>query len=107
LGASQAAPEIVVRTSRDRDESGAPRCACIVVRDNGDGLAGHAIEQLTTPFFSTKSEGMGLGLAICRSIVESHRGQLTASDVERPATGAMFKVSLPLQLPEDTAHHDT
>jgi two-component system sensor histidine kinase DctS len=107
LGASQAAPEIVVRTSRDRDESGAPRCACIVVRDNGDGLAGHSIEQLTTPFFSTKSEGMGLGLAICRSIVESHRGQLAASDVELPYTGAVFTVILPLPHQEDAVSHDT
>jgi two-component system sensor histidine kinase DctS len=63
------------------------------VRDNGAGLGGRAIGELTAPFYSTKDEGMGLGLAICRSIVEAHVGELSAAD--HPAGGAIFRVRLP------------
>ncbi|HEU0202409.1 MAG TPA: ATP-binding protein, partial [Burkholderiaceae bacterium] len=71
-----------------------PPRALIEVIDNGPGLGGRTIEQLAAPFYSTKPEGMGLGLAICRSIVESHLGVLEAGDA--PAGGACFRISLPL-----------
>ncbi len=63
------------------------------VCDNGPGLGGRTAEQLTAPFYSTKPEGMGMGLAICRSIVEAHHGALDVG----PATlgGARFSFSLP------------
>ncbi len=64
------------------------------VCDNGPGLAGRRVEQLCAPFYSTKSDGMGMGLAICRSIVEAHQGVLDAS--EAPGGGALFSFSLPL-----------
>lgn len=64
------------------------------VQDNGPGLAGQRVEQLCAPFFSTKADGMGMGLAICRSIVEAHQGVLDAS--EAAAGGALFSFSLPL-----------
>ncbi|MFT7775451.1 sensor histidine kinase [Roseateles sp.] len=64
------------------------------VQDNGPGLAGRRIEQLCAPFYSTKSDGMGMGLAICRSIVEAHQGVLDASDTA--GGGALFSFSLPL-----------
>jgi len=64
------------------------------VRDNGPGLAGLRVEQLCAPFYSTKADGMGMGLAICRSIVEAHQGVLDASDA--PNGGALFSFSLPL-----------
>lgn len=66
----------------------------IDVRDNGPGLAGLRVEQLCAPFYSTKADGMGMGLAICRSIVEAHQGVLDASDA--PNGGALFSFSLPL-----------
>ncbi|MCY4745395.1 PAS domain S-box protein [Pelomonas sp. UHG3] len=66
----------------------------IDVRDNGPGLQGRRIEQLCAPFYTTKSEGMGMGLAICRSIVEAHHGVLDAEDV--PGGGALFSFSLPV-----------
>ncbi len=64
------------------------------VQDNGPGLAGRRIEQLCAPFYSTKSDGMGMGLAICRSIVEAHQGVLDACDAA--GGGALFSFSLPL-----------
>jgi two-component system sensor histidine kinase DctS len=66
----------------------------IDVSDNGPGLQGRRIEQLCAPFYSTKAEGMGMGLAICRSIVEAHQGVLDASDTAHG--GALFSFSLPL-----------
>lgn len=66
----------------------------IDVQDNGPGLAGRRVEQLCAPFYSTKSDGMGMGLAICRSIIEAHQGVLDAS--EAPGGGALFSFSLPL-----------
>ncbi len=66
----------------------------IDVQDNGPGLQGRRVEQLCAPFYSTKAEGMGMGLAICRSIVEAHQGVLDAS--EAAGGGALFSFSLPL-----------
>lgn len=72
----------------------------IDVRDNGPGLAGRRIEQLCAPFYSTKADGMGMGLAICRSIVEAHQGVLDAE--EAVGGGALFSFSLPLS--QETVH---
>ena len=64
------------------------------VLDNGPGLQGRRVEQLCAPFYSTKSDGMGMGLAICRSIIEAHQGVLDANDAS--GGGALFSFSLPL-----------
>ncbi|HEV6966881.1 PAS domain S-box protein [Roseateles sp.] len=72
----------------------------IDVQDNGPGLGGRRVEQLCAPFYSTKADGMGMGLAICRSIVEAHQGVLDAS--EAPGGGALFSFSLPLSREEAT-----
>lgn len=66
----------------------------VVVQDNGPGLQGRTIDTLCTTFYSTKRDGMGLGLGICRTIVESHGGILVAQDA--PDGGAQFSFSLPL-----------
>lgn len=71
----------------------------VSVTDNGPGLNGRDSERLFAPFYSTKAEGMGMGLAICRSIIELHYGALDASD--SPEGGAVFTFSLPIQ--RDTA----
>ncbi|MDC8784710.1 sensor histidine kinase [Roseateles koreensis] len=65
------------------------------VSDNGPGLDGRTAEALCAPFFSTKAEGMGMGLAICRSIIEAHHGVLDAC--EAVDGGAAFSFSLPLR----------
>lgn len=65
----------------------------VFVRDNGVGLDQQTADKIFNPFFTTKSKGMGMGLAICRSIVEAHGGRLWASPVE--PYGALFQFTLP------------
>ena len=64
----------------------------VCISDNGPGLQGRSIDTLCTTFYSTKSDGMGLGLGICRSIVESHGGTLVAE--EAAGGGAQFRFTL-------------
>ncbi len=74
----------------------------VSVHDNGPGLAGQGIEVLCAPFHTTKSDGMGMGLAICRSIVELHYGAMEAG--ASPLGGAEISFTLPvavLSLAED------
>lgn len=69
--------------------------ACEVrVSDNGPGLPGDALERLFEPFFTTKAKGMGMGLAVSKTIIESHKGRLWAEN--RPAGGACFCFTLPV-----------
>jgi two-component system sensor histidine kinase DctS len=65
----------------------------VSVSDRGKGVAPEAVQQLFTPFFTTKSEGMGLGLSLCRSVIEQHGGQLVYRD--RPGGGSTFVFDLP------------
>lgn len=83
-----ARPQVRVRLSPSR--LGFVR---VDVEDNGPGLRGKRLETLSQPFYSTKPEGMGMGLAICRSIVEIHYGALAAED--RAEGGARFSFTLP------------
>jgi two-component system sensor histidine kinase DctS len=83
---------IVARTRRTPDG----RFVCIEVLDNGPGLQGRRIEALCAPFYSTKPDGMGMGLAICRSILEAHQGVLDAG--EAPGGGAAFSILLRIDL---------
>ncbi|MBF0375438.1 MAG: PAS domain S-box protein, partial [Alphaproteobacteria bacterium] len=71
----------------------------VAVADRGCGLAPDAADRLFTPFFTTKEEGMGMGLNICRSIVEHHEGRLWYEP--REGGGSRFLFSLPLA--RDTA----
>lgn len=65
----------------------------VAVRDSGDGIAPEIADKLFAPFFTTKPEGMGMGLNICRSIVELHRGRLWFEAVE--GGGTVFILKLP------------
>ncbi len=69
----------------------------IQVIDCGPGIPPEVQEKLFTPFFSTKAEGMGMGLNICRSIIEFHHGRLWVE--ENPEGGAIFVITLPITLP--------
>ena len=65
----------------------------VSVRDSGPGFPGGMVEQLFEPFFSTKAEGTGMGLAISRSIIEAHGGTLSGENCDNG--GACFTVRLP------------
>ena len=70
-----------------------PGAVAVSVEDTGAGIDPSAIDRIFDAFFSTKSNGMGLGLAICRSIVESHGGAVTvAANVPH---GSIFRIDLP------------
>ncbi len=71
-----------------------PGGVLVAVRDSGPGLDPANLEHLFNAFYTTKSGGMGMGLAICRSIIEAHEGQLSASANE--PRGAVFQFTLPL-----------
>jgi signal transduction histidine kinase len=68
----------------------------IAVRDSGPGLDPNSFGRLFDPFYATKHQGLGTGLAISRSIVEAHEGRLWAT--ANTPCGAVFQFSLPMQL---------
>ena len=74
--------ELLIST---RSEAGG---VCVEVRDSGPGFASGDLERLFEAFYTTKSSGLGLGLSICRSIVEAHGGRLWAGP--NLPRGAMF-----------------
>jgi signal transduction histidine kinase len=65
----------------------------VAVEDAGAGLDPAVADRLFEPFFTTKSSGMGIGLSICRSIIESHGGRLWASP--RTPHGTIFQFTVP------------
>jgi two-component system sensor histidine kinase DctS len=71
------------------------RLVTVSVIDHGHGIAPEVAERLFSPFFSTKAEGMGMGLSICRTAIEFHGGTLTHS--ANPQGGTIFKFALPSQ----------
>lgn len=71
----------------------------VKVMDTGPGIDPKNLDNIFDPFVTTKSQGIGLGLAICRMIVERHGGQLLASS--RPEGGAQFNIVLPVNGPHD------
>ncbi len=73
------------------------------VHDNGQGIAPDVAEQLFTPFFTTKAEGMGLGLSLCRTVIEQHGGSL--SHAPAPGGGTVFRFTLPAGTPPVAAPH--
>jgi two-component system sensor kinase FixL len=80
--------ELVVSTNRDSDDF-----VSVSVSDTGPGLASEVARRLFQPFVSTKAQGMGMGLNICRTIIEAHGGRLWADS--NPGGGAIFRFRLP------------
>ena len=80
--------ELLIRSRRDETDQ-----VLVSVTDSGVGISAENAERLFDAFFTTKSSGLGVGLSICRSIVEVHGGRLSASPNE--GTGATFKFVLP------------
>jgi PAS domain S-box-containing protein len=71
----------------------------VTVEDSGPGIDPNAVDKIFEPFYTTKASGMGMGLSICRSIVQSHGGRLWATAKDGP--GTMFHVTLPKYRGED------
>jgi C4-dicarboxylate-specific signal transduction histidine kinase len=83
--------EVVVAATRTSD------AVEVAVSDSGGGIKSDMASQLFSPFVTTKANGLGLGLAISRTIVENHGGRLWATST--PQAGATFRFSLPLAAP--------
>ena len=76
----------------------------VSIADSGPGIAAEIADRLFQPFVTTKKGGMGLGLSICREIIEAHYGRLDA--MPNPAGGTVFRLTLPLsraELPQEAA----
>jgi two-component system sensor histidine kinase DctS len=65
------------------------------VIDRGRGIPDDVARRLFTPFFTTRSEGMGLGLSLCRTVVEQHGGALDFQPVQPQGSGTEFRFTLP------------
>lgn len=104
LSSRWSAPPVAI--SADLDTSIFPAMLRIQVSDGGAGIPESVSERMFEPFFSTKSDGMGMGLNICRSIIESHHGRLWAvnrmDQEQTKLSGCTFTILLPLVSPEAT-----
>jgi signal transduction histidine kinase len=84
----EGARELLICTERS-DANG----ALVAVRDSGPGLDPETVDRLFEAFYTTKGQGMGIGLAICRSIIQAHGGRLWAR--ANVPCGAIFQFTLP------------
>ena len=85
-GMSEGPRELLISTSKSDS------MVVVSVRDSGPGLAPESVERLFESFYTTKPDGLGMGLSICRSIIEAHGGHLLArANVPR---GAIFQFTL-------------
>ena len=84
----EGARELLIGTEQSRTNG-----VLVAVRDSGPGIDPAHIERVFDAFYNTKSSGVGMGLSICRSIIDAHRGRLWA-DANEPR-GAVFQFTLP------------
>jgi signal transduction histidine kinase len=93
----------------EADAQRAPHAAqphlVVSVRDTGPGLDPSRVESMFDPFYTTKAEGLGMGLAISRSIIEAHQGLLWAA--RDTQLGAVFHFALPIESEEAQSGHST
>ena len=80
--------QLTIRTELDEEDR-----VRLSVQDVGVGFDPHNVDKLFVPFFTTKTDGMGIGLSVSRSIIESHHGRLSAASNDGP--GATFSFSIP------------
>jgi C4-dicarboxylate-specific signal transduction histidine kinase len=89
-GSSEPARELLIRTELDGSGS-----VLVAVQDSGPGLQPESLDRLFDAFYTTKPDGMGMGLSICRSIIEAHGGRVWATT--NVPQGAAFQFTLPQQ----------
>ena len=97
-GTPDAARSIAVRVGLSTDRA----AISVSVADTGPGIATSEVERVFESFFSSKADGLGVGLAISRKLVEANGGKLWAS--QRPGGGALFEFTLPLLSDPEWAH---
>ncbi|MCK9516496.1 MAG: PAS domain S-box protein [Ottowia sp.] len=91
-------PERRIRLSVREERSPQQTVVRFAVSDTGTGLAAKALKRLYDPFFSTRQDGMGIGLSLCRSIVESHQGRMSVENTynqDQERVGCCFAFWLP------------
>jgi signal transduction histidine kinase len=88
-GVSEGSRGLLIRTGKD-----AAQRVLVAVQDSGPGLNPESFEHLFDSFYTTKPNGMGMGLSICRSIVEAHGGSISATP--NPGLGITVQVTLPI-----------
>jgi signal transduction histidine kinase len=93
---SEDAREIRIRTAASE-----PNSIAVSVEDSGPGLPADDLKQIFQAFYTTKSSGLGVGLSICRSIIEAHGGRLWATPGAQ--RGVVFQFVLPGYLPKQLA----
>jgi signal transduction histidine kinase len=91
---SEGARDLLISTGTEGSDR-----VLVEVRDSGPGLPSSSAERLFDAFYTTKADGMGMGLSICRSMIEAHGGRLWASANE--PRGAVFRFTVPAH-PEPT-----
>jgi len=92
-GADVREKELVIRSQKEKEEQ-----VLIAIEDSGAGLDPDTADKIFDPFFTTKPHGIGVGLSISRSIIESHQGRLWAA--ARPGGGTVFQFTLPTSAEE-------
>jgi PAS domain S-box-containing protein len=89
-GSSTTVRELLIRTAQD-----GPGSVLVAVQDSGPGLRPESLDRLFDAFYTTKTDGLGMGLSICRSIIEAHGGRVWATP--SLIQGATFQFTLPQQ----------
>jgi len=99
IQAMETATPLADRVLQLRVRQAHERWVAVSVTDHGPGIAPDVARRLFTPFFTTRSEGMGLGLSLCRTVIEQHGGVLDFQNLET-GTGTEFRFTLPAGVAE-------
>jgi signal transduction histidine kinase len=79
---------------------GASDNVCLKVQDHGGGISSDILDKIWNPFFTTKNEGTGLGLAVCKDIIQNHGGEIRMNSEQ--GKGTVVEVIFPTQMPEQS-----
>jgi signal transduction histidine kinase len=94
----EAMHSVQTRVLKVQTEQTKPSMVRVSVEDSGPGIDPSNLDRIFDPLFTTKASGMGMGLSICRSIIESHGGQISVSAAAKG--GSIFQFELPISSAE-------